>query len=318
MLSTELKQTLKRLRDVPVEYSEQFNGFVYNHSSNHREPKRGLTVVLAELFPVPLVDRDDTDVIARPSKRARPTPDPTPVCTVWRRPSCRTASAETCRVATLHTHVDGLAPSYGASGIGPNFDKRHGKLVDQQVSYIVRYGYSTARTVGMLLDPCTATLRDFFAAHGLAPIGAQVPLYSADLDVATAADVLCTDVATRRELHLFEVKSTTGDSAADANYTRVRGRVKSSAARGTPLSHYVRHQMQLGVMDVMIRETLGDGTALTSSRVLRVSPNCVSVYELTPWFTAASKKLLPVIRRRAARVAKRRQKRKQKQQFLTK
>lgn len=314
MLSAELKQSLKRLRDEPVEYSEQHRGFVLNHSDNHREPKRGLTTVLHEVFPVPLGVRDDTDA---PQKRARcSSADPQPQRELWRRAKCRTPSADTCKTATLHEHVDGLAPTFGAGGFGRDFAVRHGKLVDQQLTYIVKNGMLLVRATDMLVDPCAATLRDYFADSGLAMIASQVPLYSADLDVATALDVLCTDVATRSELHLCEIKSTTGDAGADDDYTRVRGRLRATAARGTPLSFYVGHQLQLGVMHEMIAATLGRPP--TTSRLLRVSPNCVSVYRLTPWFAAKSQQLLPVIKRRAARGAKKRAKRKQKAQMLTK
>jgi len=304
MLSAELKHTLKRLRDVPIEYSEQHRGFVYSHTSTNREPKRGLTKVLREIIPVPLGGQ-------RPAKRARALndTDPEPVRKVWRRTVCRTSCAASCKQATLHRHVDGVEPTFGLAGFGPHFSVRHGKLVDQQLKFLVRNGYGATLTADMLMDPCTATLRDYFHAHGLALIASQVPLYSADLEIATALDVLCTDSATRTEMHLFEIKSTTSDSSDDEMYTRVRGRLKSSVARGTPISFYVEHQLQLGVMDSMIRDTL-EGRGPTSARVLRVSPNCVTEYPLTPWFNSTSKKLLSVIRRRAQRSVKRRAKNK--------
>jgi hypothetical protein len=318
MLAPNLKQSLKQLRDVPVEYSEQHRGFVFSHSATDRAPKRGLTTVLREVFPVPMTDRDESDTLTRkPAKRARrSTNDPQPRRTLWRRTNRRTPSAETCRDATLRANVDGVLATFGSEGFGPNFAVRHGKLVDQQLKYIVKHGYSAAHAAEMLLDPCVATLRDYFVESGLAMIASQVPLYSTDLDIATALDVLCTDSATKSQLHLCEVKAATTDCADDANYVRVRGRLKSSVARGTPLSYYVEHQLQLGVMDHMIDETLR--VRPNSSRVLRVSPNCVSVYELTPWFDATSKKLLPVIKRRAARGAKRRAKRTRERQMLTK
>jgi len=318
MLSVELKQSLKQLRDVPVEYSEQHRGFVFSQSPTDRAPKRGLTKVLREVFPVPMADRDESDVcVRRPAKRARHSAsDPPPRRTLWRRVKCRTPSAQTCRDATLRANVDGLLPTFGCEGFGPNFAVRHGKLVDQQLKYIVKHGYSTAHAAEMLLDPCVATLRDYFTENGLSMIASQVPLYSTELDIATALDVLCTDSSTKTQLHLCEVKAATTDCAEDASYVRVRGRLKSSVARGTPLSYYVEHQLQLGVMDHMIHETLH--ARPTSSRVLRVSPNCVSVYELTPWFDATSKKLLSVIKRRAQRGAKRRAKRARARQMLTK
>jgi hypothetical protein len=304
LISPELSTALKKLRASPIEYSESNKVFMLRTDATTRIPKRGLTTVLADVFPVPFVAKDESDTVQPKTKKARRSAgDPKPEFNVWHRVKCRTPSALTCKEATLHNHVFGVTDAFGMKGFGPDFCKRHGMLVDQQLQYIVQNGYRMTSIVGMVLDPCVAALRDYFHENKLAPVASQVPLYSPELDIATALDVLCTDQATKSELHLCEVKSTTGNSADDDHYLRVRGRLVSSVARGTPLSFYVRHQMQLGVMDTMIHETLGRSP--TSSAVLRVSPNCVRVYKLTPWFNERSKKLLPVIKRRGVKRAKR-------------
>jgi len=321
MISSQLTTSLRRLRDVPINYSEEKHAFVLRADDGTPVVKRGLTRVLREVFPVPLT-RDDNDedthiipssvqLTKRPRKSVN---DPAPQRVVWNRTSCRTPSAESCRAATLGNQIDGVDAAFGAAGFGPNYNKRHGMLVDQQLKCMVQYGYDMLRHRDVLLDPCVATLRDYLHANQLSLVASQVPLYSSELDVATAFDVMCTDRATRTQLHLLEVKATTiGRSDNDRHYVRVRGRLHSSAARGTPLSFYVEHQLQLGVMDYMIRETLG--VSPDSSRVLRVSQDCVCAYALTPWFNEKAKKLLPTIKRRGV---KRTRAKKQSAQMLTK
>jgi hypothetical protein len=319
MLSPQLITNLKRLRDVPISYSNDKHAFVLRCADGSDNTKRGLTRVLREIFPVPLTREDDEDdhvqstaqVTKKPRKSRN---DPPPSRTVWNRCMCRTKSAESCRVATLNNCVAGVDSKFGIAGIGPNYNKRHGMLVDQQLRQMVEIGYAAMKQANVIIDPCVATLRDYLNAQKLSLVASQVPLYSTELDVATAFDIMCTDIGTRKQLHLLEVKATAvGRSDNDRCYVRVRGRLQSSAARGTPLSFYVEHQLQLGVMDHMIRETLG--CPPDSSSVIRVSQDCVCTYKLTPWFHEKSKKLLPTIKRRG--ISKSKVKRKQ-QEMLTK
>jgi hypothetical protein len=297
MLSRELADSLEQLRLAPVKYSQRDKAFSL-HINGQTVKKRGLTRVLHEVFPVPFSydNNYNGEQQRRPTKRARRSPnDPVPTRTVWHRPKCRTASADTCKQATLACQLDDVEPDFGAAGFGPHFNRRHGMTVDQQLKDLVFHGY--AGVCG--LDPCVATLRDYLHSIGLCIVASQVPIYSPALDIATAFDLGCTDRATRTQFHLCEVKATTGSAADDEHYTRVRGRLKSSVARGTPLSFYVEHQLQLGVQECMIRETLSRPP--DSSRVLRVSPNCVVDYKLSPWFSERAEKLLPALQRRSAR-----------------
>lgn len=308
-ISEDLRRTLKRLRDAPIRYSSEKEAFVLRVDDKTRVTKRGLTRVLKQVFPVPQsrggdLDEEDeahprtVDVNNKPRKSRN---DPAPLRRLWWRRKTRLRCALDCKTSTLASSVDGMAPEAGRAGIGPMFNKRHGMLVDQQIRFLVEHGKHTAAACDLVVDPCVSTLWSYLHEQGLCIVATQVPLYSASLDIATALDVLCTDRATRTQLHLLEVKSTTFGADKDRSYVLARGRLTSSTARGTVLSYYVSHQLQLGVMTHMLQEMLGEQGKLTSARVVRVSANCVSDYPLTPWFTERAKALLPAIQKRGVK-----------------
>jgi hypothetical protein len=291
MLSPELVFSLEKLRHAPIKYSPTDKVFSL-HINGQNVKKRGLTRVLREVFPVPF------SCSGSRKRRRKSDNDPIPIRKIWHRSECKTESANCCKDATLACKIEGLADDFGSAGFGPHFNRRHGITVDEQLKSMVKNGLANVARSSPL-DPCVATLRDFLRVSGLCIVASQVPIYSADLDIATAFDIVCTDRATRSEMHLREVKATTSSAADDEHYTRVRGRLESSVARGTPLSYYVQHQLQLGVQENMIKEVLGRPP--TSSSVLRISPNCVAEYPRSPWFEGRSAKLLPALRKRVRR-----------------
>lgn len=296
MLSADLTNKLKRLRDHPIEFSPENGRFELRLNATQTVPKNGITRVLRKVFPVPRANSDDEDAVQPTKKARRSSNDPVPKLDIWHRTKPLTASMPTCKDATLSYRVKWLEPSFGAAGYGPNFNKKHGIVVDEQLKLFVARGRKALEATHCV-DPCVATLLDHLRERNYSLVASQMPVYSADLDMATAFDIVFTDRATRDELHLGEVKATLRLAADDASYLRVRGRLTSSKARGTPLSDYAQHQLQLWMTDRMVKSML-DGSGPKSSRVLRVSANCVRTYELHPYFESRADKLLPVLKKR--------------------
>jgi hypothetical protein len=199
-------------------------------------------------------------------------------------------AAPSCRAATTACSLEGLDDEAGRAGIGRAYNTRHGSLVDEQLKLRVAGGRLALRDKahGPMrggLDPCTATLLDYLEWRKQRIVAAQVPLYSAEMDVATAIDFLADDGT------LYELKSSTVTERealrrSDRSYELPRARLTRTALRGTPCSMYALHQLQLYTMCSMMREMIG--VEPPAAAVLRVSPGVVREYALNPWFKERS------------------------------
>lgn len=293
-----IAETLRRLAAAPVAYSPADRCFVVPGVGR----KRGLTKILNAIMPVP---HGEPASDAPPRKRARRSRnDPVPAPVVWRHDATTrhyiARAAPSCRDATAACQLEQFDDAAGRSGIGHAYNTRHGSLVDEQLKLRVASGRAAFadRTHGAMrggLDPCTATLLDYFRAHGRRIVAAQVPLYSAEMDVATAFDVMTDDGA------VYEIKSTAVTSAdaverGDRRYETPRARLTRTALRGAPCSPYALGQVQLYITCAIVAETTG--AAPPHAAVLRVSPGVVRQYDLNPWFRTRADRLRRAVAQR--------------------
>lgn len=291
-ISPQLRATLATLAQSPVEFAPESACFVRRAD---RKKLRGLTRILAHLLPVPLDDNEPPPTpktITARARRSRTDPEPQPH--IWRHPCDGTPSrllqaAPSCAHALEHAHV--------AISTAAISDRQHGSLIDAQLQLYVGVGgwSGLCRAVGGArnVDPCVATLLDYLRTARLSLVASQLPIYSATMNVATAIDVLATDADTLRETHLLEIKASMHVGRGDANYERLRGRLRRTTLRGTPLSYYSRHQLQLWTMHHMLVELLN--APPTSARVLRVSPGVVRDYALNVWYEERAKRFVRAI-----------------------
>ncbi len=250
--------------------------------------KRGLTKILNAIIPVPHGDLEPSEEPPKKARKSRNDPKTSPL--IWRSTD-RTnrylqKAVPLCRDAVLGCSIEQFADDVGRSGIGQDYNKRHGSLVDEQIKLRVSHGRTALedKSHGAMqggLDPCVGTLLDFFAARGQSIIAAQVPLYSKEMDVATSFDVMTSDGT------VYEIKSTTVNTPeaivrGDNSYETPRARLTHTALRGAPCSQYTRGQLQLFITCAMITEMTG--WTPPSAAVLRVSPGVVREYRLNSWF----------------------------------
>lgn len=278
-----VQAALHALALAPIEFSPDDECYVLPGIGK----KRGLTKILNALIPVPHGELDDEV----PTKKARRSKnDPKPDRRVWRATPdtnryLRRAVAQ-CRDAVGGCQLDQFGDDEGRAGIGAAYHKRHGSLVDEQIKLRVAHGSAAldARDSGAMrggLDPCTATLLDFVAARGRRIVAAQVPLYSKEMDVATAFDIM-TDDGTVYEIKSNAVATPDAIARSDKSYETPRARLTRTALRGAPCSQYTRGQVQLYVTCAMIAEMTG--WQPPGAAVLRVSPGVVREYPLNAWF----------------------------------
>lgn len=318
-LSARLRALRIALRAVPIEFDPAKEHFVLRDPDNADGAPQsvpGLTGALRRAFPVPSGKLRRSRTAARRSRT-----DPVPNAAVWHAVSDSACAllrraARSCAHAAINCELARLANSDGAAGFGPAFNKRHGIVVDEQLQYYATHGRAAlfadqdalpeAKRVPLLrggVDPCVATLIAYLDAKGLAAVAAQVPLYSPQMRLATAFDLLVTDRATRDEVHLVELKATATVRTDDASYVALRGRLRGTVARGTPLSYYSQHQLQLWTMHHMMRAA--HGVAPDNAHVLRVCAGTVYAYALNEYYHERAAKLVPAIRRRGAPARKR-------------
>jgi hypothetical protein len=270
-ISPVLRTALETLRNSPVEFSTESKCFVLRAAENNKTRKRGLTTLLANLLPVPVG-------ASQPTKRARRSrTGPEPDAIEWEHP--RNAGSRLLSVAKKCLACN---------------DRVHGTLVDTQLKIYTKRGWlGLCKELGSAqkVDPCVATLLDYLSHEmHMRPIASQMPIYSAEMDVATALDLLVTDDETLSKLHLIEVKSSVRNTSD--NYERLRGRLARTTLRGTPLSYYSRHQVQLWTMQQMLAEMR---VPIASASVMRVSPGFVFQYPLNPWYKTRSKRFICAI-----------------------
>lgn len=233
-----------------------------------------------------------------PRKKARKSKlDPEPKPKIWtptRQSKYLPYAVSSCFDAVSKCQLDGFDDDQGRSGIGPNYNKRHGSLVDQQLKIRVAHGSKALldRTRGPMMggiDPCTATLLDYIESEKKQKIAStQAPLYSATMGAATAFDVMTQDGT------IYEIKSTTvvdpdAVERGDKSYETPRARLSKTGLRGLPCSHYSVGQVQLHLTRAMVEEMTK--WKPHSAAVLRVSPRRVRHYDLNPYFESRAQKL---------------------------
>lgn len=148
----------------------------------------------------------------------------------------------------------------------PRSDIHHGTLVDRQIRRRVECEVRKLPVgrylCGQLTDPCVDAFFAYLQEKGWRAVACQVPIYSPTLRVATAIDVVCTDVATESQLILLEVKSSRVGTH-DSTFACYVG-VPSSAdvwtrpdcmanILGLPPTHHTVHQAQLWAMNFILR-----------------------------------------------------------------
>lgn len=294
-----VSQTLQKLAESPIIFSPADNCFVIPEVGR----KRGLTKILSSIMPVPHGELDPNEPMPKRARRSKN--DPVPAPRVWKPtgPEMRrnaAKAAHTCKDATSKCSLQQFGEQEGRSGIGRAYNTRHGSLVDEQLKLRVIHGRSVLvnRELDAMkggLDPCTATLLDFLESRKQRIVAAQVPLYSAEMDVATAFDIMVDDGT------VYEVKSTTvttpeGIKRGDKSYETPRARLTKTALRGTPCSQFCLGQLQLYVTCSIIEEVTGFRPP--SAAVLRVSPGVVRQYNLDPWFKSRAERFRRAIAQR--------------------
>jgi hypothetical protein len=164
-------------------------------------------------------------------------------------------------------------------------DAEHGQVVDADLTRAVSAGGRPPATC----DPCALSLLAYLRDElEWRPVATQVPLYSENMNLSTAIDLLCVDRRTK-ELHLVEVKTTrslTEQSRACYHANRASDNDKSI---DPPLSRYVHHQLQLWAMSDIVTEEMG--VRLGGACVLRTSPASVDRYPLHEWFTSNAQRM---------------------------
>lgn len=263
-----LQRKITRIVDTPVRFSKKDECFVVEGRRKH-----GLTKFLASLVPVPFGKKEDAPgavVVAA-----------VPVCIEQFRGSVM-VQCGCCRssVASLRAKGDEFAARLNAE---KNLDKVHGMVVDHQLELYTKLGRDALFQLNQIIDPCVGTMIEQFDKNDWTVIGAQVPIFDKESDVATAIDVLATDRATRKRLFLIEVKASRPGRSQDDNYERVRGILKRTALRELPQSYHARHQLQL----LFMQQTLEREMHVTPDRsvVMRVSPGTVRTYDLAQEFS---------------------------------
>ena len=173
----------------------------------------------------------------------------------------------------------------------------HGSGVDLDVEKYVRAGKFTPSA-----DICSVSLMVYLKTTlGWQPIATQVPIYSPSLGIATAIDLLCTDVETHTKLFLVEVKATRarGTAASVAACYTTSANTAVGNLRGLPMSRYSSHQLQLWAMAYTLRAECA--VTLDGAAVLRTSPARVYHYPLSPWFDGRERALVKRLAAVAAR-----------------
>lgn len=291
-LSDELRRKLSALRSS-VEFDPAQECFI---DSVTKKRKRGLTKILSQLVPVPRDTLDDEDeaFAAVSSKKPRksqkdPEANPTVLCysgaTMARCGGCDGAIAWMRANGKLVQRLAAVKSS----------DAAHGIVVDYQISVYTRLGMRGLFKKCAVVDPCVGTLLEHFASQRLAVVASQVPIYCEEMDVATAIDVVLTDIETRTQVILGEVKSTqtTDVERNNRQYERLRGRLQRTTLRGLPLSYVMRHKLQLFCMKHMVR--LQHKFDFDDAFILRVSPGVVRKYELNDYYEERAAKVVRAI-----------------------
>lgn len=251
--------------------------------------KRGLTHILSQLIPVAGDVRGVGDDKPRRSRARKSKNDPDIVPVIHRFAGSTMRRCGTCASALAHARQ---YPGLGHRLVGESDDKAHGMLVDLQLTVYATQGGRNAMFAHCgVVDPCVGTLLEQIDSLGWSIVASQLPLYSSAMDVATIADIVCTDRPTRTNLFQIEVKSSL--RCDDVNYERIRGRNKGTALHGIPQSYVSRHMGQLLCTDHMVKQQFD--FSFDRSCVMRVSPGVVRTYELNEWYVKKLPKFITAI-----------------------
>lgn len=280
----------------------------------------GLTRILAKLIPVPLDRLDDKALAqseARTLKPRRSKNDPLPNPAIERYSGVVLARCADCQAACEWTRDN--APSERVREQlrdERNSDRAHGSVVDYQLRlYIQCQSRERFFQNCPFVDPCVGTLIEAFDKRGWALVATQMPLYSSEMGVATAFDLVATDRATKTKLFLIEIKATRGLRSGsqdefwrnNTQYERLRGRLSRTTLRGMPLSFYSRHQVQLFCILHMARTE--HQFTFDRAVVMRVSPGIARVYELNDYYEERARSIVRAIGLKTGAVSSRKRKR---------
>jgi hypothetical protein len=290
-LSAKLRAQMNKLSASSVHFDEKKRCFV---DKPQGKKKRGLTKMLSRMLPVP-----QTATAERKSSH------------VTTKRTGRFHGAVVARCTTCDSAVSVAKAKKNKLGARltreRNPDKAHGVLVDEQLQIYVRDGRAGLFKKFKSVDPCVGTLLEQLDAEGLVLIGSQIPIYCAQIDIATAIDLLATDRAKREKLVLIEIKATR--TGTDIDYELEHGVMSRGAMTGLPLSYYGRHQTQLLCMQQMLQRE--HGIEVTEARVMRLLPGCVYTYKLdSKWYARRDRLFVAIIKAMQQRASRKRKKQK--------
>lgn len=247
---------------------------------------KGLTRCLAKAWPLPAKHPTSNCAYCKPSERKK-----------------RQAFATACGGLGKKNIASGARNAGAPSRLLPT---EHGSLVDEQIAFWTQHGSKLANERTWSdgskgFDAATAALvRYITKTLRWVPVAAQVPMLMPSVGprVATAADLLCTDAATRSKVYLVEIKSTRNrqDQAADACYRAAPKPPAKARPAHVPRSQYDTHQGQLWAMDWSLRHDFG--VTPDASLVLRARAGKVDAYHLdrAKWDAQCDAFLLQIVR----------------------
>lgn len=147
------------------------------------------------------------------------------------------------------------------------FARVHGQLVDYQFECFVNLSWREFCKVCPVIDPCVATGLEVIKRRGWVLVAAQVGVYNEHTDIASAIDLIATDVQADpvaynkrvrigvepkpANLYLIEIKTRCSCDPIDA-YKNGHGKIKTGVFSGERMSQYTRDQTQV----FLLRETV--------------------------------------------------------------
>ena len=169
-------------------------------------------------------------------------------------------------------------------------DRDHGTIVDNQITELVNSGvlrrthpkdYATLRVGDVHVDPCVVRLLLQFHKHGWIPVACQVAIFSEDLKISTAMDIVCEDKAGKKFI-LVELKTST-DSEPSPYEKPLMGRYLANPMQSVPASQKNRDMLQLLAMDCILDKAYK--CKPDESHLIRIRSSDIDDYPLvnSPW-----------------------------------
>lgn len=228
--------------------------------------KRGVTRAIKSLLPLDAANADCATTNPYEGHREK--------CEVYESQGAPADAHSGCRAAmTSAIHVLTrtqrapyvLADLLRGSAHHNEFAKAHGRLVDYQFECFVKMDWSEFCNACPTIDPCVATGLEVIKRRRWVLVAAQVCIYNAATNLATAIDLIATDQkssgkgaskkARKTEkvarLHLIEIKARSSCNDVDAYYYGL-GKVKTGPFADERLAYYTIDQTQL----LFMRETV--------------------------------------------------------------